>query len=360
MSRIPPARSPACAAVVGFGRFGRALADLMAEAGIDVRALDPHTEVPHPLAVAGEAQLLEAAEIVVLATPVHEIRVALGDLVPHLTADHLVVDVGSVKVGPIATMTELLGTRVPWAATHPLFGPSSVALGERPLRAVVCPNHLHPGAAQRARAFYESIGCEVIEQSGEEHDRVMARTHAMAFFLAKGLLDIGAGDGLAFSPPSFRALAQTIDTVRSDAGHLFVAIERDNPYAAEARRALLDALTRVHAELDELTAALPRDAEARIFELPDLGDQAPELREARDLIDELDEEIVGLLARRTQLARRAGRIKSQQGKAILDSRREQDLLEERRRWAAELGLPEESLTDVFSAILRFSRTAQSE
>jgi prephenate dehydrogenase len=188
----------------------------------------------------------------------------------------------------------------------------------------------------------------------------MARTHAVAFFVAKGLLDIGAGDDLDFTPPSFRALAQTIDTVRSDASHLFLAIERDNPYAVEARRALLDALAAVHAELEGLTDDRLAAADPHMFELPNLGAQTPELRETRDLIDDVDAEIVELLARRTHLARRASRIKTAHGAEIRDPRREQALLEERRRRAAALGLSEEAIAEIFAAILRFSRAAQSE
>ena len=46
-----------------------------------------------------------------------------------------------------------------------------------------------------------------------------------------------AGEGAAFVPPSFKALARPIDAVRSDAGHLFATIQNDNPFAAAARTA---------------------------------------------------------------------------------------------------------------------------
>ena len=49
----------------------------------------------------------------------------------------------------------------------------------------------------------------------------MAWTHALAFFVAKGMIDAGAGMEVPFAPPSFQAIARTIEIVRSDAGHLF-------------------------------------------------------------------------------------------------------------------------------------------
>jgi prephenate dehydrogenase len=344
-------------AVVGYGRFGRALTDLLASSGIPVRAFDPAAAVPEEIRSADLADLVEGADVVVVATPIPATRTTLTDLRPHLTAEHLVIDVGSVKRAPMQAMQDVLGSDIPWAATHPLFGPVNIARGDRPLRAVVCTNETHPLAVGRARNLYERIGCDVVEQSADEHDRLMARTHALAFFVAKGLIDVGAGDDLPFAPPSFQALAQTIDTVRSDASHLFLAIERDNPHAEDARQALLDALTRVHTGLDEIEDVGEGAASLMI---PDLSAAEPELREARDLIDEIDAEIVDLLARRRHLAARAGRIKTERGVGIRDASREKDLLDERRRWATDLGLSEETVADVFSAILRFSRAAQAE
>ena len=88
-------------------------------------------------------------------------------------------------------MSRILGDAVPWVGTHPLFGPTSVALGENPLVAVVCPNSTHPEAHHRARSLYERIGCRVVEMDPDSHDRLMAKTHALAFFVAKGMLDAG-------------------------------------------------------------------------------------------------------------------------------------------------------------------------
>ncbi len=348
------------AAIVGFGHFGRALSELMLNAGVTIRAWDPAGAVPISIGRPTQSDVVIGARVVIIATPVGEIRTALTHLKPILSADQLVIDVGSVKVEPVRTMTEVLGTDVEWAGTHPLFGPTNIARGERPLRAVVCPNELHPQAADRARRFYERIGCRVVEQSDEDHDRLMARTHAMAFFIAKGLIDIDTNKDLPFSPPSFRALGETIDSVRGDAGHLFLAIERDNPFAADARQALLDALSQVHDQLEDLEIGSSDPAPSQAFTIPDLGDQAPELMETRDLIDEVDAEIVQLLVQRSHLASRAGRLKSEGGRAIRDPEREQALLEQRRRWARKQGLSEEAVTDIFNAVLRFSRGVQSE
>jgi hypothetical protein len=64
----------------------------------------------------------------------------------------------------------------------------------------------------------------VLRQSPEDHDRIMATTHALTFFIAKGLLAVGAGAELPFTPPSFHAIAHTLESVQEDAGHLFAVL----------------------------------------------------------------------------------------------------------------------------------------
>jgi prephenate dehydrogenase len=172
----------------------------------------------------------------------------------------------------------------------------------------------------------------------------------------RSLIDTGADEALPFSPPSFRALAQTIETVRADAGHLFLAIQRDNPEAAAARLALINALSRTHDEIERAPVDQPPDASVSIDE--QAGDPTPELMETRDLIDDLDRELMRLLARRAALSNRAGSIKARQARPIRDTTRESQLLEDRRDWASELGLSEDAIVSVFEAVLAFSRDTQ--
>jgi len=343
-------------ALLGFGRFGRALGSLLEEAQVPYRALDPRVDVPQRVRATGIPELVTGASFVVLAVPVPRTRSALQSLRPFLTREQTVLDVGSVKVHPYADLESVLGEAIPWVATHPLFGPVSLALAERPLRVVVCPSPRHPEAAARTAELYRRIGCEVIEQTAESHDRVMAHTHALTFFVAKGMLDAGAGMDVPFAPPSFQAISRTIETVRSDAGHLFAAIQRENPFAQQARQQLVEAL----AEINRALEVTPEDAVpgSASFAIPDLGARSPELQETRDLIDAVDRELLALLARRATLAQRAGKAKAQLGHPILDPAREAGLLVERRVWAESAHLDPEAIDELFRAILRFSRQAQ--
>ncbi len=348
------------AAILGFGRFGRALCELLDERGAEVRAWDPHLPVEPRFAVADRGALVAGAATVVVCAPIAATRDAIASIRPYLSGAQLVMDVGSVKLGPAAVMDELLGDAVPWIATHPLFGPSSLARGE-PQRVVLCPSPRHPEALARARRFFTALDCSVIEQSADAHDQAMAQTHALAFFIAKGLIDIGAGEDLAFVPPSFHAIANAVESVREDAGHLFFAIQHDNPHAPAARRALVDALQNVDDHLAQAAVAPGQpgaDVADPALEIPELTAAAPELLETRDHIDALDRELVELLARRVQLSRRAGAVKAARGLVVRDPARERALLESRAGWGRERGLEGVAVRELFELILRHSRGVQ--
>lgn len=235
-------------AVLGYGRFGEVFAGLLMRAGHDVRVYDPHAKVPSALAAPSLHAALDGASWVVLAMPVPLIREALHAARPWLHAGQIVFDVGSVKLYPCTAMAELLGSAIPHVGTHPLFGPLSLARGES-RRTVICAATEHPQAAERTRRLFAELGCEVIDQNPESHDRAMARTHVLAFFIAKGLIELGVDDGMPVAPPSFDGMKHMLAAVRGDAGHLFGAIQRENPFAAEAREEFMVELDRIHQRL---------------------------------------------------------------------------------------------------------------
>lgn len=242
-------------ALLGYGRFGHAFADLLREAGHEVRIHDPAARASVPGATASLADAVKDAQWVVLAMPVARFGDVLGELRPLLhaeqRAEQIVIDVGSVKQGPCAWMEESLGADIPHVGTHPLFGPLSLARGDRPLRVVLCASRHHPDAARRTRELFESLGCEVIDRDPAEHDRAMAQTHAMAFFVARALVDMGIGEDLSMAPPSFKGMANMLAAVRGDAGHLFNTIQHENPYAPEAREQLIEHLVAIDQRLRE-------------------------------------------------------------------------------------------------------------
>src|SRR5262249_6933218 len=147
------------------------------------------------------------------------------------------------------------------------------------------------------------------------------------------MIDAGVSGDPLLAPPSFEAITRTLEAVRSDATHLFTSLHTQNPYSAEARRRLLRSLTDADRNLATLESGGAEEAAgAETLAIPDLGTQPPAWGGPRDLIEEVDRALVALRARRSQLARRAGRAKADLGLGNRDPRREAELLASRRRW----------------------------
>ncbi len=235
--------------VIGRGRFGAAFADLCRHRGHQVWTYDPAdnpTRVAH--ACPHLRNVAERACTLVLAGPVASFVPTLETIRPLLHAKHVVLDVASVKLAAFDAFTRVLGPDIPWTLTHPLFGPVSLAAGE-PLRAVVCPTQ-HPASAhEEIAAWLTELGIQTTFMSATAHDEDMARTHAIAFFVAQGLIEAHLTEPSALAPPSFQAMMRTVQAVQGDAAHLFATIEQDNPFAERARAQLLHAMQALHGRL---------------------------------------------------------------------------------------------------------------
>ena len=121
-------------ALLGYGRFGRALGQLLAEAGIAHRAYDEHAEVPREFRATSPGDLVKGAAFVIVAVPVPRMRSALLDLRPHLQASQIVVDVGSLHAGlhlnMLGAFNKFLQVNAPVAKTVLGFG-GRIAKGGR-------------------------------------------------------------------------------------------------------------------------------------------------------------------------------------------------------------------------------------
>lgn len=85
-----------------------------------------------------------------------------------------------------------------------------------------------------------------------------------------------------------------------------------------------------------------------------------ELASCRDEIEQIDRQIISLLARRITLGRRTGELKRLAGLPILDPTREAAVIRRVTGEARDAGLPPEPVREVFWQIVGMSRRAQEE
>lgn len=83
-----------------------------------------------------------------------------------------------------------------------------------------------------------------------------------------------------------------------------------------------------------------------------------ELGEARDDIERIDREIVGLIGERLRTAEVIMTAKRAQGLPVLDPEQEARVVRRAGEWAREAGLPEEDVRDLLWRIIAITRRAQ--
>lgn len=241
--------------VIGFGAFGRFLCEtLRPHADIAVYdrrdiASDARALGLRPLDLAGAA----SRPIVILAVTVNHFEEVLPEIAPHIRPDALIVDVASVKVRPIELMQRLLPDHCDILGTHPLFGAQTAAamggIAGQPI--AICPVRINDDARlQRIRDLLAGpLALRLVDIDPESHDREMARVQALTHLIGHAAVEMD----LPESPLATLAYTRLLELKRNMANHsadLFHTIQRDNPFASEARRLFRDALDRLEDRID--------------------------------------------------------------------------------------------------------------
>ena len=235
--------------ILGFGAFGRLMAQHLS-ARFELLAHDPAaTDDAGGAVTLTDLDTAAACPVVILAMPVDRMAQAIAEASPHLTPGTVVIDVGSVKVLPARLMLEGLPAHVDIVGCHPLFGPQSARDGLTGLRIAVCPVRSAKSAWRTAAFCRRALGLKVFVTTPEDHDREAAVVQGLTHLIAKVLM---AMEPLPdrMTTASFERLMQAVEMVRHDSPAVFMAIERDNPFAAETRRRFFDLAEEVRAALD--------------------------------------------------------------------------------------------------------------
>jgi prephenate dehydrogenase len=234
----------------GAGAFGALMVRHLAPY-FDIHVHDP---APHARKFARRhnvklVSLAEAAAcpIVVLGAPVPALERLAQDVAPHIRPHTLVLDVGSVKARPAEWLQAAIPPHADVICTHPLFGPQSARKGVTGLEIVVCPVRSRR-SARVVRFLERALDLKVSITTPDAHDQALAAVQGLTHMIAKVL------SGLEPLPRkhttvSYDLLMQGVGLVQGDSEELFMAIERDNPYAPELRR-------RFFAEIEALRARL--------------------------------------------------------------------------------------------------------
>ena len=229
-------------AIIGFGRFGRLLAEILAE-DFDV-VVHGRRAVEVPAVARYRAASLEealAADAVFYAVPISSFEDVLRAHLPTLLARDrppLLVDVLSVKLHPKRVFETLLPPHVEAILSHPMFGPDSVsALGLAGL----------PIVLDRFRASDESTttggGTSSASGSRSSNSPPTSTTASRPTARASRTSSAASSTRCRFTPTPIdtvgtRKLLEIREQTCNDTWELFTDLQTRNPYTLDMRVAL--------------------------------------------------------------------------------------------------------------------------
>lgn len=218
------------------GRMGSWLRRLLEPAVGRLLTADVKGEPPTPAWVA-------ACQVIILAVPVDAVEEVMAQIGPHTDPQGVVIDISSLKQGPLSAM--LAHARGEVVGAHPLFGPGAPSLSDQIV-------FLSPGRGERwlhrLRRFLQAQGARPVVMAPERHDQLMAQVqtlrHLLLYAFGWSLMQMGyspESDG-AISGPWFRELLTLLARQSGQPAELYADLALHNPGGLEAARTLQQGL----------------------------------------------------------------------------------------------------------------------
>ncbi len=213
--------------LIGCGLMGGSFALALKRAGLIKRVVG-YSPSPATLLKARQlgvidqeaaSALLAAAgsDIVLLAVPVAATEATLAAIQPSVTAQMLVMDVGSTKTDVVQAARRALGPHIgAFVPAHPITGKELAGVAHadadlyRGQQLILTPTaQTLPRQLQQAHAVWAALGCRVKQMTPEAHDAALAAVshlpHLLAFALMNGIAaQPQAAELLGLAGPGFR------------------------------------------------------------------------------------------------------------------------------------------------------------
>lgn len=172
--------------------------------------------------------------VVVVAVPIHATRAVIEEVGPLLDETALLMDVTSLKEGPVQWMCD--STKAEVIGCHPLFGPSVESI--KGLHVVLCPARVSRWKEWPRRLFVAE-GAAIIETTPQRHDKMMAIVQALNHLNTMTMGRILSETGITpeelrdYSTPLFELKCSIIERVVKENPRLHAEIVMNNPHIGD-------------------------------------------------------------------------------------------------------------------------------
>ena len=229
--------------IIGFGRFGRVLADLLKKQ-YEVLIHDPNLKNDD-----SNVELDKVLEsfLVFIAVPISEFNKVVQEISKYNLYNTTIIDVCSVKVYPVKVMEEVLPEHVGIIASHPHFGPDSYS-PFRELKTTLFPVRDTYNRFAEIKQFFEDQSIRAVELSPEEHDKMAASSQGITHFIGRVLNEAGVVS-TQINTLGFTELLGVIEQTCNDSWDLFRDLQKYNPYTNEMIDKLVQIIENLHGDI---------------------------------------------------------------------------------------------------------------
>jgi len=223
--------------IIGFGNFGKFLAENLISAGASVFVHDFKDKIKEARELGAKFASLEEAcrnKIIILAVPMENFIETLNKIKDNLLPGTLVLDVCSLKIFACDAMNGILPKNIEIIGTHPLFGPQSARNSIGGMKIALVNVRSRKETFEKVKSFCKNLGLKVIVTSADEHDRQMASSQALTHFIGQVCKRINL-QRVELSTKTFEDLMNIIEIIKNDTPALFNNMQTMNPFAKTSR-----------------------------------------------------------------------------------------------------------------------------
>ena len=217
--------TPVVGIVGGTGKMGAWMARLLEKRGLSVLRAGRRTELT-------PAEMAQKSDVVVVSVPIADTERVIREIGPLVPEEGLLMDLASLKAGPVAAMLEYSRAQV--VGLHPLFGPEVTS--DRDLRVAVCPGRGESGRKWIMEILLEE-GMKTVVLDPQRHDQLMGLVQGVNHLSTLALADcirrsgFGREELIDGSTLTFEQRLDRITAMFRQSATLFGSLLMNNPAA---------------------------------------------------------------------------------------------------------------------------------
>lgn len=238
----------------GTGETGRWFVKFYKKHGFDVAiwGVNKRKDIAESLGVRFVDDLdgeIKTSDIVMVSVPINITEKTIQDIAPKMPAGSLLMDITSVKTGPVEAMRKYAPVDVEILGTHPMFGPSIPDIRGQ----IVIFTPIEGRSARWfpvIRSLYEENGAHIEILDAVEHDRMMAVVQGLTHFAYISIgsvfmeLEFDVANSRRFMSPMYDIMLDLVGRILAQNPYLYAMIQM-NPEVAKVHRAYIDQCDRM-------------------------------------------------------------------------------------------------------------------